>query len=1096
MLLSEEIIVRPAVDSLSFKCPVPEGFFDQARFEGLREIAVECSWGHGTLNDWLRVLLRAAPTLTRISISGGGGMNEGGGGISFAPFARLTSLSLTMCSLHGSVLESLVGCVVSGQLPELTSLNLTHTRTSDLSSLDRLVERPIPRPVRIEIEHWSVSLDGSGPEGETLTALTIDLRSNFDIHWHHKAVKPPIPPLVARKFYATQAAEGRLSLKDWPEALVLGDEHLLEMVVEQGAKFPEFVPLVRIPLSLLRLAPRLVRPGRSLNLEVNVTYREKVSPEEVAALRRAVRLAAGKVDVVFRNAGNDRESIMGQLVDPIFSGGSFDPTALPDLGLVACAGWNPSKGFDRPTCDSSLRWGKSQGYFSVCCVPSRCLNNVASALLSGNLDIKTFRLDISSSSRDVDSQAQELLRAMVVLSNDVSIAGDRGTFDPIPVFAAWDGVIKAGAVRRCAAVSMYGRTTVRINDGKAELIGRSMYEGHGCEDLAALGDVIPTLCSTFGVHSVVISGFRARSDTTGQLDARDLGLLRGLGAALCSVTSSVEVVLTSSAVTADTAFAVGPLLDPLIAGGVNTLLGKKKVLFAMYSPSDYYARDRPVFAWENTGDMRSLTVLHPAESKVVEGLDKLALSSFRLHHKDSDNMNSLNPRVLSALLLDVKGRVEVDGVDAPSVVSAWHELVVSGAVPRLKSFNLRGSKVTIDAGGDCAAIDDWGGVNPTVIADLVTILREDFKFSNVKAVLREADEADEAAFAPHLSRLGEALAGAVSLTVSVSVRKSPAQAFGLMMKPLLRDGTDGFLAKSWVSVVVGDARFLWRITSETHRALSVHGLPVGELTRVLDIVKKTKTTVQSFTAHLRGLNDFKKVAGTLSEIVAEANEVDLRCAGLDVYAELVKWRQVVRPLALPGLTKAVVHGDVVLELHNHDWGKVCVTQDSSLTTLSPLVATLCYECGVTNLHLDISEAVHPSEELLARLAGTISGLPLASLTVSGHHSDWAVDVVRPGPGPLRELTFADDGLPSHAARQRLAALLGPNESIVALWFHWRNQEILEVDPNNFRLLSSSTFSQRNKVNREKLASLLSALDINQEIPPEVGVAIRRAQVRE
>lgn len=74
--------------------------------------------------------------------------------------------------------------------------------------------------------------------------------------------------------------------------------------------------------------------------------------------------------------------------------------------------------------------------------------------------------------------------------------------------------------------------------------------------------------------------------------------------------------------------------------------------------------------------------------------------------------------------------------------------------------------------------------------------------------------------------------------------------------------------------------------------------------------------------------------------------------------------------------------------------------------------------------------------------------------------------------------------------------MGPNESIVALWFHWRNQEILEVDPNNFRLLSSSTFSQRNKANREKLASLLSALDINQDIPPEVGVAIRRAQVRE
>ncbi len=170
------------------------------------------------------------------------------------------------------------------------------------------------------------------------------------------------------------------------------------------------------------------------------------------------------------------------------------------------------------------------------------------------------------------------------------------------------------------------------------------------------------------------------------------------------------------------------------------------------------------------------------------------------------------------------------------------------------------------------------------------------------------------------------------------------------------------------------------------------------------------------------------------------------------------------------------------------WGTradICVL-DRSLSAFPDLCGLLCLTFGVDDFTVNTEGLTDRSP-----LAATLSSLPIRSLTVGGRDS-WAAGVIHPGPGPLRTLIFTS----RPGDMDGLARLLGPNESIVTL-NPGQTAIPLAVDPINFRLLSGSTLSARNRKMRRALSSLLSALPAlnTEDIPSEIGFAIRRVQAR-
>jgi hypothetical protein len=161
--------------------------------------------------------------------------------------------------------------------------------------------------------------------------------------------------------------------------------------------------------------------------------------------------------------------------------------------------------------------------------------------------------------------------------------------------------------------------------------------------------------------------------------------------------------------------------------------------------------------------------------------------------------------------------------------------------------------------------------------------------------------------------------------------------------------------------------------------------------------------------------------------------------------------------------------------------------------LPNVCAILCHAYGVVDLTGHLQRDRQSSVDL-SPLAAALSNLAIRSLAVDDRiDPGWAVDVVRPGPGPLRTLKFCHGNV-SVTSRLHLQRLLGPNESLVTVLGAGVH---LVVDPRNFRLLRGSILTDRNKRMRRALASLLSALPgLNTEdIPSEIGLAIRRVQAR-
>jgi hypothetical protein len=976
-------------------------------------------------------------------------------GVDLSRFSRLATLTLTHGVFSETVIKDVAEMVVAGRCPSsLTMIDMTGVLIQDFSPLDKLLEKPGPRPVRLEIENWPVTIGGSSRR--TLPALTLDLRYNDSYGYSYNRSLPTIPPLLSRAYYTSVAAEGRFTFEGRPGEPLM-DESLLDLIVQQGIKFPDFVPLVRIPFSLLTWVPRLVRPGRSLNLEINkIKSRNEVTSSEldaklIEALGSALSLTAGDVKVTFFGYADE---LFGPLLKPIFSAGSFDLLHFSSLELKISS-------------KMSLEWSRQSGSLTVYGMPAEVGGDLGSSLMESSADIRNIEITTSVGV----SPDRDLLHAMLAATESVSLSVSSDV-DPVSVFSTWAGMIRAGAVRRWRTASVDGAYSVRLGDNQVSI--------HGYCKLPPLGDFVSMLCSVFGVDTISITSFMLREHNA-QEDPGLSSNLQGLGKALCAATSAtVHLASKDQDEGKNFPYLIDRLVEPLVADGAGTLLGKSEVSLSVHQPS---WGKRVFFDWRNNGDSRSLGLQNPSAaflSKASKTLHDLSLSSFKLRCDPS--LFDLSRSSLPAVLLAVTEEIDVNGFEVYSVVSAWDKLIKSGIVPILKDIKLAGGDAVLEAGGGKASIRTWQNANTEIIPALVTILQTDFKVVSIEVI---ADSV------PDPSKLAEALAEASDIAVILRrSSSSPAQALSALVRPFLSDGDACFLVKHRLSMKVGDARFTWE-GGDNPSSLDVKGLPVGDLGLALGMVKKSTASLSSLEVHLDSTKDLKKVADSLSELLLHPKRVGLYCPDLDVRAQLVSWIGMLRTRALPVWEKLEVRGNVDLRLVDSS-ARVKVTNDG-LSSLADLVSTLCNDCGVTDLHLEVRTAARSSVHL-TRLAGLLPRLPLSSLTVSGEHKEWVINVAHPGPGSLRHLAI-EGGLPSKLWYTKLATLLGPNESLVSVEFPRDTARELVVDPANFRLLKGSTLSGRNKRNRSKLASLLSALPVTTEdIPSALGLAIRRVQV--
>jgi hypothetical protein len=1060
---SEEIVGKVVVDSLAFhRVSIPGEFFYRVRFEGIRELRVVGGYGGktGNVRDWVNAMGQApaAATLRTIELYH---LPCPSFRVSLAPFTSLVSLTIEGRDVPEKALEHLVEVVVPTVPPSLTMIVLGSLDSHNLSPLDRLARRPISRPVRLEVEDWPVTINGTSKR--SVPALTIRLRG-WSLKPHH------LPPLVIRESMSTLAAEGKLSFEALPEGFVM-DEHALDIIVEQGVRFPRFVPRVQIPLALLGQAPRVVRAGKPLNLEISVRAgTKKVDDAELEALGSAVRLAARDVKVDFRGHkerySEERfpacitDRTAGQLVRPIFSGGPFDLLSLSSL-------------FVKVSDIHFLKWSRDNGSLTITGVPAGCLDVVAASLFARG-DPALGSINVTVLADDLDTlQVQGLLRAMLVLPERASLRvgfnSAQSKFNPAPVCSAWAAMIDAGAVRRCQVLRVSGRLAWSLGGDMAEV------EGGGPGDLALVGELLNNLRSTFGAREFRISNLRAHSRTAmeeqGGAWAADL---QGLGKALCQA-DSVRVHLESGSPSEDASFEpilFDRIVDPLIQGWADGLLGKSGLSFRLG-----YAT---LFDW---GGGRYLTAAPPSAASLRNfalTFSRVPLSSVCLRFNRGGDFD-LRGSPLPALLLGVEGGIDVSGLDVPSMVAAWHELIASGSASRLTRLKIVDAVLDFSVTGEegCGG----GGGAPAFLASAFKKVEIEVKDS-VPAYIRPASRDQQLR---HLARLAMALAGVHDLNAGTPEGEDPSgRVLSLLARPFLPgDGAASFHSKVSVSIAVQDARFEWESTGS--RRLKMKGLLAEDLGRALRMIKDSSLSVQSLAVSLCHIDDLREVADLFSEVVVQAAQVELDCPGLDVNAQLVSWRQKVK-LPVPQGWRWSLRGSVALTLMELSCS-VDVALPAGLRGLPDLFSTLCNSYGVTNLDIE----VHPQYlESLADLARLISSMPLTSLTVSGFPPDWAVDVVRPGPGPLQHLTFKSTV--SSDARQKLGALLGPNESLITVQLR---PQLHYVDPANFRLLVGSRYSQDNRILREKLASLLSALPLTADdiIPSEVGLAIRRQQAR-
>jgi hypothetical protein len=326
--------------------------------------------------------------------------------------------------------------------------------------------------------------------------------------------------------------------------------------------------------------------------------------------------------------------------------------------------------------------------------------------------------------------------------------------------------------------------------------------------------------------------------------------------------------------------------------------------------------------------------------------------------------------------------------------------------------------------------------------------------------------------------------GSVSVTFWSGVTGSDLQR---IIEPLCEDEGGCFLSKEQMTFMSGQMKRLFRWERDA-RSLYATLLPPSTMDKVAGLLSRSSVALNSMC--LASVNpDDLEVGSQLLRVMCCVPSIKVECC--DILAVLSGLKETARSAVDSRLVDATLelsgpsHNSVV---RRGAHAKVCVRDVSSLAAFPDVCAILCDSFGVYDLWIECKAGRD-----LAPHAAFLSTLPITTLTVEGFRPDWAVEVVRPGLGPLRTLRFAQ-AIASAEAINLFSRLLGPNESLVTVLVAGAD---LDVDPRNFRLVRGSKLSDRNRKMRRALASLLSALpDLNtQDIPSEIGFAIRRTQAR-
>ncbi len=1006
-----------------------------------------------------------------------------------APFQRLVTLDLSGNQLDDASVVAVVDSITapSSRLPgTLTALNLSSNAITDLRCLDWLVESPPARPVRLDVPgEWTVSIEAAAVGHPAELELAVDLRGN--------PVKLAgwafAPPLVAAKFCRDSAARGQLTCEGW-SAGILMNEAVLDLVAEQGQRFPEVNPLIRIGAGVAGRLTGLVRPGRPFWAEVRESQgsllpKEGDSGRGISVMFQLgaalLRQAAGSIVVKVEPPSKDtsEEGLFGAasaLSRQLFPGidGSIDLLAMSRVSLtvgnVAVFEWK-----NAPSGDRSLAM-TTAGF------PWECAEAVMAVLLRGSVTLTSLAVD----DRDRGSQhlpSEDMCRALLVLPANLSIVSY--WLHVLEMFAAWEERVVSGAEPRW--------NVLKCNGADADV----QLEGGSCtiELRSANGDpvigVITGLCTSFKVTKLFLNlGWSSFGG--------DDGFAR-LGRALV-LAKDVRV----SRVSLHGDRGVSQLAEPF-AGDV--LLGMSTVDISGHSSYSQSA----VFSWSNQGPaQRRLDMMNVESgvmSRVFETLERggVVLDKLGLFFKEEAAITECADLGRLLVTLPEHAVLNLAGRGLWALMSRGCELVKSGVVPRLRKLMVHGKMRLQVSAGEPALFSEVPADMMVDLADLVTHLHTLFRVSGItfeKQLPRLPQDFD-------LTRLATALSSVGVVEVVFEESSGPAllsraaAPFVQRISPLA--------SPSQVRLKIGKrAWFSWSV-KPSGCCLSAKGFPLVDLGQALDQINRSGLALSLLEVQLVGPMDLHMIRRPFEQAALRAERVKLVCPNLD-FGFLVSLRKALEARGLPQVWKEMsVLGDPAVELDVERRAarfEGRVTQAGGLAALMDQVDRLLdmIEVDMFDLSVRIIEGID-----LTPLGELLSSLPVTSLTANAgyivrddtdpdapvfrptYHNipdvDWLFPVIRPGLGPLREFS-------TMFGFNRMGDLFGANESITTLSSHAIFNDDAWVHPRNFRIVKGATVGKRNRALRRSLASLVSALPISPEdIPAEVGFAIRRAQAR-
>jgi hypothetical protein len=457
----------------------------------------------------------------------------------FAPFAGLGTLDLSGNKVS---LSGVVDVLQSGELPpSLATIVLANNKISNLSGLGRLLERPVPKPLKIVIlDDFAVSVHSA----TSLPCLTLDLRGN-------NSDPSTLPSRLYDLNFKFLADRGELTCSHLDKAsshrfglAYLMDEYQLDLLEQQLGQFPDFDAdhlLFRVPLSLIGRLAKLVRSGRPFSAEVFVEGGVAGLPVPGLGDLGPALAQAASVRIKFISSLSNIWNGRHQIPRPFPSDGTMLSTLLAPL----LQGLQPVPSLSIAISPAAFfTWEPADRSLSMASVSAAVMGAVANAILiTAGPSLSSVDIGLSSpSDLDLTGEAGSLLRALLVAPEALTITcRDLDVAAVLAVLSGWARMIKDGAPRGLNRLVMDGRMALRIQGGGSAYLRLNRANG-----FAQVGLLISELSSCFGITSVVVESSVSEAVSLEDLDTRGWGnALSHLESCEFSITQAVKGIPSS-----------------------------------------------------------------------------------------------------------------------------------------------------------------------------------------------------------------------------------------------------------------------------------------------------------------------------------------------------------------------------------------------------------------------------------------------------------------------------------------------------------------------------------------------------------------------